>query len=216
MLCPNCKKQIPDGTQFCPECGANTAANVAPVQKKKPITKKWWFWVIIAVVVIVFISAASGSDDSSDSSVNSGAVVTTTEKVDETTTEKITVTTTEASTLSEAEYTASCESIPYKDIARMPDNYVGKNVVFTGEVVQVMESSYSNNVTYRIDVTKDEYGYWDDTVYVTYELPEGAPRILEDDIVKFYGICEGTYTYETVLGSSLTIPSVEALYIDIQ
>ena len=75
MLCPNCKKQIPDGTQFCPECGANTAANVAPVQKKKPITKKWWFWVIIAVVVIVFIGIIGGGGNSSDAPVDSNNVV---------------------------------------------------------------------------------------------------------------------------------------------
>lgn len=50
---------------------------------------------------------------------------------------------------------------------------------------------------------------------MSYELPEGAPRILENDIVTFYGICEGTYTYESVLGSNITIPSVSALYMDI-
>lgn len=93
MLCPNCKKEIPDGTQFCPECGVNVNGSVAPVKQKKPITKKWWFWVIIVVVVILFISIIGGGNDSTDTSVNSGDAVveqsdgvTTTEKVAETTT----------------------------------------------------------------------------------------------------------------------------------
>lgn len=217
MLCPNCKKEIPDGTQFCPECGASVNSNEKPAKAKKTITKKWWFWVIIVVVVIALIGAVGGDDDT-DAPVNSDNDAVVEQNELETTTEQTTETTetTTEATLSEEEYKASCEIIPYKDIARLPDNYLDKNVMFTDEVIQVMESSWTNSVTYRINVTKDEYGYWDDTVYVTYELPEGAPRILEDDIVKFYGICKGTYTYESVLGSSVTIPSVEALFIDIQ
>lgn len=91
MLCPNCKKEIPEGTQFCPDCGAN----VQPAKKqKKPITKKWWFWVIIVVVLIGLISAiGGGSDEDStptggESSSQSQDVSTT--KASETTTEKTT------------------------------------------------------------------------------------------------------------------------------
>ncbi len=225
MLCPNCKKEIAEGTQFCPECGANVSQPKA--KQKKPVTKKWWFWVLIVIAVFVVIGMASGGDTDSDTPANNDSVVqadeTTTEKpiiettTPETTTEETTkVTTTEKPTLSESEYKASCSSITYKDIARQPDSYKGQNIMFTGEVMQVSESSYSSKVVLLIEVTKDQYGYWDDLVYVTYTLPEGAPRILEDDIVKFYGECKGTYTYETVMGSSNTIPSVSALYIDIQ
>lgn len=90
MLCPNCKKEIPDGTQFCTECGANTSGNVTPVQKKKPITKKWWFWVIIAVVVIAVIGIAGGGGASTDTSSDSDNAVVeqnddTTKATDETT-----------------------------------------------------------------------------------------------------------------------------------
>lgn len=94
MLCPNCKKEIPDGTQFCPECGAGVNVNAKPSKQKKPVTKKWWFWVIIVVVVIALISAVSSGDDSTDTNTDSdNAVVdqndseTTTEIADETTTE---------------------------------------------------------------------------------------------------------------------------------
>ncbi len=80
MLCPNCKKEIPDGAQFCSNCGANFAAQPQqpvsypvqqPAKQKKPITKKWWFWVIIALVVIVLIGAigGGGEDDSTSPAV---------------------------------------------------------------------------------------------------------------------------------------------------
>ena len=198
--------------------------------RRSLLQKKWWFWVIIAVAFIVIIGAAGSSgEDENNTDVNNSGVVQSTETtvVEVTTVEKTTekeitekqATTakqSEAPAMNESEYKASCESIGYKDIARQPDTYKGRNVVFTGEVMQVQESSYSKNVVLLIKVTKDNYGYWDDAVYVTYKLPDGAPRILEDDIVKFYGECEGTYTYETVMGSSNTIPRVAALYIDIQ
>lgn len=75
MLCPNCKKENPDGTQFCANCGVNFNAPVQqPVKQKKPITKKWWFWVIIVVVVIGLISAISGGGDDETTSTGGETV----------------------------------------------------------------------------------------------------------------------------------------------
>ena len=223
MLCPNCKKEIAEGVQFCPDCGANLSQK--PAKQKKPVAKKWWFWVLIVIVAIALISAVSGGgSDDSDTPANNDNVVQSDETttapeitVPETTTEKTTKETTTAKpTISESDYKASCISVSYKDIARQPGAYEGKDIMFTGEVMQVQESNYSNKCILLIHVSKNQYGNWDDLVYVTYTLPDGAPRILEDDIVKFYGECEGTYTYETAMGSTNTVPRVSALYIDIQ
>ncbi len=227
MLCPNCKKEIADSAQFCSGCGANinqTVYNtpVTPqIKQKKPVTKKWWFWVLIALAALMLIGIIGGGDEEAVNQtggeiVTQSASTTKETTVESTKPETTTEITTKAPAMSEDEYKASCISLSYKDIARQPDLYEGESIVFTGEVMQVQESSYSNRLILLIEVTKDQYGYWDDLVYVTYTLPEGAPRILEDDIVKFYGECQGTYTYETVMGSSNTIPSVSALYIDIQ
>ena len=86
MLCPNCKKEIPDGSAFCSSCGANFGAPAQPVNyaqpvynaqpvyaappapAKKPVTKKWWFWVIIVVAVIAVIGIFSGGDDTDSGS----------------------------------------------------------------------------------------------------------------------------------------------------
>ena len=81
MLCPNCKKEIAEGVQFCPDCGANLSQK--PEKQKKPITKKWWFWVLIVIVAIALISAVSGGgSDDSDTPANNDSVV----QSDETTT----------------------------------------------------------------------------------------------------------------------------------
>ena len=59
--------------------------------------------------------------------------------------------------------------------------------------------------------------YWSDTILVSYtKQSSDEPRILEDDIVMMYGVLAGTYTYETVLGSKLTVPLMLVEYIDIQ
>lgn len=111
-------------------------------------------------------------------------------------------------------YKDSCENISYEDIARNPDNYVGKNIHFYGQVIQVMEDG--NDVTLRVATKKSDYGYWnDDVVLVAYTREEGESRILEDDMVNLYGVCAGTTSYETVRGDTLTIPSMVAKYVDI-
>lgn len=115
-------------------------------------------------------------------------------------------------TLTEDQYKAQCQDISYDELARNPDTYEGQYVKFTGEVIQVQEGILN---VFRINVTEDEYGFWDDTVLVYYMYGDGESRILEDDIVTFYGKYNGLETYESILGQSITIPSVGASYIDI-
>lgn len=108
------------------------------------------------------------------------------------------------------QYKKQCKKISYKKLSRNPDKYDGKKVTFTGQIIQVMESDYGN--AYRINVSKTSYGSWDDTVYVEFD-PSTSKRLLEDDIVKFYGTYEGIYTYETIFGGEVSIPSVDAKYM---
>ena len=124
---------------------------------------------------------------------------------------------TESYELSEEEkeeaYKDECESYSYEEIARDPDDYKGDKAKFTGKVVQVMQEG--NTYTLRVNITKTRWGY-DDTILVYYEAQKGASRILEDDIVTMYGMLGGTYTYKTVMGSSLTVPLLYAKYISIE
>ena len=91
--------------------------------------------------------------------------------------------------------------LDYKAVARDPDAHIGDLIKFQGKVLQVMESG--KYITFRIT----SKGNWDDVVYCSYTAPDDYKRILEDDKVTVYGTCTGIYTYETIMGGSVTIPS---------
>ena len=121
----------------------------------------------------------------------------------------------EAKKKSEKEFKDSCKKYTFKEIARNPDKYQGKKMKFTGEVIQVSEGWF-NSVDIRLNVTKNEYGWYEDTIYCTYTYKEGEGKILEDDIVTIYGTCDGDYTYTSVMGASITLPKINIEYITIK
>lgn len=111
------------------------------------------------------------------------------------------------------EYKSSCTAgYSYTELARDPNTYVGKNAKFTGKVIQVSEGLGSTVM--RVDVTQGKYS-WDDTLYVTYTPKDGESRILEDDIITIYGEMQPLKTYTTVMGASVSIPAIDAKYIEI-
>lgn len=131
--------------------------------------------------------------------------------------------TVKCSTESEAGYKASCGEIAYEELARNGNKHFGERVKFYGRVVQVQDNIM------RIATRPSAYGtYREDIVYVSFLGPipeydgEGATgyynydreKFLEDDMVTFYGEATGDITYTSVLGASITIPSVTARYID--
>ena len=181
----------------CKTCGAVIAKNAKACPycgAKRKRKKLWLILLILFVVVVFFVIVGSGGSSSKEK----------TKPLDE-----------QGNELSETDFKAACESIAFKDIARNPDSYNGRYLKFRGKVIQVQENSNSESI-YRVDVTEDEYGYWDDTIYVTYLLSENESKILEDDIVTLYGICQGSTSYTSVLGEKITLPAVEALYVDIE
>lgn len=116
-------------------------------------------------------------------------------------------------TIDEASFKASCQNVPYEELARNGDNCIGTAITFRGQIIQVLEGDGST--TYRINVTPQDYGLWDDTMLVQYSIKEGQSRFLEDDIVTVYGTCMGLYSYETVLGSTVTVPSALAEFMEL-
>ena len=102
----------------------------------------------------------------------------------------------------------SCQTVVYEDVERNPNTYEETNIKVTGTVIQVSEGLF-DSVTLRVE---ENGNIW----YVTYSRKdENEARILEDDYVTIYGTCTGIKSYTSVLGSSITIPSLQAEYIDI-
>ena len=117
--------------------------------------------------------------------------------------------------MTEEEYKAACYvGYDYETLARDPKTYIGKKAMFRGEVIQVIEDS--GITVLRVNVNQDEWGYWEDTMYVWYIPMPDEPRILEDDIITMYGEMQDLMSYETVMGSTVTIPQLYAQYIDIE
>ncbi len=99
--------------------------------------------------------------------------------------------------------------ITYNQLARTPDEYKGQKCKFRGKVLQVQEGD--NIVVMRLAVN----GNYDNVLYVvaTSKVLNGE-RILENDYITVYGTSTGIYTYTSVLGASISIPSMLVTKID--
>lgn len=123
----------------------------------------------------------------------------------------------EEKTLSNSEfkswYKDHCKSISYKKLARSPGKYEGRMIKFSGYVLQVLESnSWGRHQTTLRVATK---GRWDDVIYVTI-YGDLNKRILEDDKITLWGEYNGVYTYTSIFGAAITIPSMTAEYYSIK
>lgn len=107
-------------------------------------------------------------------------------------------------------YANACQSVSYKVLKKNPDKYIGTKVKFTGQVLEIQESG--NYTIMRIAVTNLGYGMWDfnDALLVEFN---NSTEIVEDDIVNVYGVITGTYTYTSIAGWNITIPSMEAEFV---
>lgn len=114
-------------------------------------------------------------------------------------------------------FIASCIEVSYKDLARNPNTYIGKKLKITVEIQQVISSGFSTNA-YRCYEDYDIHSgatYLDKEWYVEYYLSDDESRILEDDIVTFYGTYDGTSKLERALtGVTDYVPTLKAEYIE--
>lgn len=98
--------------------------------------------------------------------------------------------------------------ITYSQLARTPDDYKGEKCKFKGKVVQVMEGGGVYNIRLAVG------GNYDNIIFIIASTSVTEQRILEDDYITVYGTSTGIYTYETVMGNELSIPSMSVDKID--
>ena len=92
------------------------------------------------------------------------------------------------------------DRVPWEELYRNNETYIGDLVYLEGKVVQVIADGNSDR--YRIRVAVNET---DEVVYVHYR---GSERLLQDDIVEVIGNVEGLYTYQSVSSGPITIPEI--------
>lgn len=166
--------------------------------------------IVITVLLVFFCLVSYLGDDSDniDSSSTEATTEATTKATTAATTEATTAATTAKKKLTKKDYNPQ---ITYNDLARTPDKYKYKRITFQGKVIQVMEDDENNQTQIRL-ATKDGY---DDVILVAFNRSIIKTRVLEDDVIRFYGISVGLITYESTMGGNITIPAATAEKIKI-
>ena len=200
-------------------------------ETKKPIYKKWWFWLIVAVVLIGVFGGNSNSknetknetkteassenvkkssDDKAEKEAKEKADKQAQEAALKAANEKAAQ---EAAAKAAAEKAAqeaadkdpnTYQALPYDEMARNGDNHKGEKLQINGKVIQVMDSD-EGFATLRV-ATRDGY----DDVYLV-EIPANqwkTHRLLEDDVITFYGNVYGLYSYDSTMGGKITVPAI--------
>lgn len=190
-------------------------------KKTNVLYKQWWFYVIVLLTIALVISIAFNVKNykmlAAQNITVSDVNTTTTSAIQN---ESLDVSSEEESSededieIDEKALKSSSKAYTFKQIARNPEEYKGKAIKLTGKVVQVLYDG--NTVDMRVDMTKDEYGLYDDTVYITYEATDGESKILEDDIITVWGICGGEYSYTSTMGTPVTLPLIYGYFVDIK
>lgn len=113
----------------------------------------------------------------------------------------------ECTTITDEQYKEKCKTRAYKELIR--NNSDGEYTKISGTVVQVIgPSALGLTNLYRITSGGSKY----DDVYLVYVNTNTT--LVEGDWVTIYGQTTGNYTYETVLGASMTIPSMSAKIVE--
>lgn len=92
----------------------------------------------------------------------------------------------------------------FADYSRRPNEHLNENITFSGKVLQVIEGTSSSQ--YRVAVDSDS-NY---VIYVDIPNSDRIMRVLEDDKVTVVATFTGLLTYESTMGSSITIPKCSA------
>ena len=194
-------------------------------ETKKPIYKKWWFWLIVAVVLI---GAVGGNSNSKNETKNETKTEASSENVKKSSDDKAEKekeakeaalkaanekAAQEAAAKAAAEKAAqdaadkdpnTYQALPYDEMARNGDNHKGEKLQINGKVIQVMDSD-EGYATLRV-ATRDGY----EDVYLV-QIPDSqwkTHRLLEDDVITFYGEVYGLYSYSSTMGGKITVPAI--------
>jgi hypothetical protein len=239
QYCTSCGKQSPGGSRFCNSCGAALSRSTTPAppppqaspppyvpqaqpvlaQTQQPGPLAWLkrqstlVKVLMGVGILVVIGVIAGAAIAGSGKSNKTVAIvnTTTSTLATTTTAQPTTTLppTTTTTESEAAFKARCEKVAYKVLSKNPDSLTTNAYYLKGKIFQIMEDS--GETFMLVSVTNEGYGFWDDNVAVTYL---GTVDVYEDDIVKIWGVCTGSYSYTSTAGYELTVPGILAGYVE--
>lgn len=95
--------------------------------------------------------------------------------------------------------------ITYDQLSRTPDQYKNKKIKFTGEVAQAINQDGVTEIRLAVN------GNYDNMILVDILNADlNGSRVLEDDLVTFYGTSNGIAKYKSTSGAPIEIPSALA------
>lgn len=189
MFCKECGAEIPDNSKHCPECGAKLV-NDAPVVETKKEEKESFFGknkkklVVCCIGLIVIFGIVALISNSSNHHSTSNHA---------------------EDNMSESDFKNNCSEINFNKVNKNADNFTGQKMKASGKVIQIMEDNKKGQMRLALD------GSYSDVIYVTYD---GSNDVVENDYVTVYGYCDGDYSYTSTIGASVTLPKIDAKYIE--
>lgn len=202
--CHICGTVIPVNSLFCMKCGANVLQGSTEQQLQSPpirhnpsprsppqggvstgvhVIKFAVKGVIVLVFGLILLGIIFGSGSSTPA------------------------TTASSSGLTVNQLKSTAIVVPYDDLFRNNEQYIGKIVKIQGKIIQSQNSG--SDYVFRVS-TKPEY-YYEDLIYLNYN----GPRFIEGDIVDIWGKVDGLKTYTAVLGNSVTIPEITSNHLEL-
>lgn len=116
----------------------------------------------------------------------------------------------------------SAQTVDYKELARYPDKYKGKAIKVTVEISQVMESGFLTDGGFRayedydIDITNENSTFLQKEWFIDLDPSDCDPKILDKDVITFYGTYEGTEEITRALtGTGDSIPKIKPVQYEI-
>jgi hypothetical protein len=118
---------------------------------------------------------------------------------------------------SESNYKADCQEVPIGDLTKNPDQYKGKRIKYTGQilVMDFPEETESGGTPYGLVLSiVDESHALPSGVLPVYVTYHGDTDSFIYDNVTVYGSVYGQFEYESATVQKKTLPRIDAKYLE--
>ncbi len=193
---------------------------------------------VIGVIVLAFVAFGIFGGDSEDDTASAAevtttkapaAAVTTTKSAAEVSASQAASSSRAAAAAAEAEKRRQAEAArldpntyetlgerDFALLAKNPDTYIGRKITVYGVVMQADAATGNKQFLARTAAEPMGASYnYDQTTLITTQDPSLIANIIEEDFVTMHVEVQGSYTYDTKIGGSNTVPKFKVNIINV-